>query len=119
LIEPLREELGRSYRAECFDALSSCFCPDSASVLLKYPCPNYSVPTKGADGEGDPDAWISVGSLDHPEDWPMTKHASWGKSIHVFIDTKIPWYEINDGLPQRESDVLAEAARAYVARTSQ
>lgn len=69
--------------------------------------------------EGDPDAWISVGSLDHPEDWPMTKHASWGQSIHVFIDTKIPWYEISDGLPQRESDVLSEAARACVARTSQ
>ena len=68
---------------------------------------------------GDPDAWMSVGSLDHPEDWPMTKHASWGPSIHVFIDTKIPWYEISDGLPQRELDVLAEAAKAYIARTSQ
>jgi hypothetical protein len=69
--------------------------------------------------EGDPDAWISVGSLDHPEDWPMTKHASWGQSMHVFIDTKIPWYVISDGLPQRESDVLSEAARAYAAKTSQ
>jgi hypothetical protein len=39
--------------------------------------------------------------------------------MHVFIDTKIPWYEISDGLPQRESDVLSEAARGYAARTSQ
>src|SRR5262245_6943716 len=69
--------------------------------------------------EGDPDTWISVGSLDHPEDWPMTTRASWGQSMHVFIDTKIPWYEISDGPPQRESDVLSEAARAYVARSSQ
>ena len=42
----------------------------------------------------------------------MTKHASWGQTTHVFIDTKIPWYEISDGLPQRESDVLSEAAKA-------
>jgi hypothetical protein len=27
-------------------ALSSRFCPDSASALLKYPCQNYSVPTQ-------------------------------------------------------------------------
>jgi hypothetical protein len=52
---------------------------------------------------GNPDVWIYVGSLDHPEDWPMTKDASWGLTEHVYVDEKIPWYEISDGLPQRTS----------------
>ena len=71
--------------------------------------------------EGNPDFFISVGSLDHPEDWAMTKDALWGQTIHVYVDSKIGWYAINDGLPQRtsKSDApLAEAAKAYVAGTS-
>jgi hypothetical protein len=50
-----------------------------------------------------PDVWIKIGSLDHPEDWPMTKDASWGRSSHIHVDTKVPWYEISDDLPQRVS----------------
>jgi hypothetical protein len=70
--------------------------------------------------EGNTDVWISVGSLDYPEDWPLTKDASWGQSTHSYIDSKVPWYEINDGLPQRTSKSAAqlEAAKAYVASTS-
>jgi hypothetical protein len=70
--------------------------------------------------EGDPAIWIMIGSLDHPEDWPMTKGATWGPSEHCYADTKIPWHEISDGLPQRPSEaaVLLKAAKAYVARTS-
>ncbi len=65
---------------------------------------------------GNPDVWIYVGSLDRPEDWPMTKDASWGLSEHVYVDEKIPWYEIGDGLPQRTSasKTLLPAAQAYV-----
>jgi hypothetical protein len=48
-----------------------------------------------------PDVWIKIGSLDHPEDWPMTKDASWGRSTHWCADTKVSWHEITDGLPQR------------------
>src|SRR5690242_8017411 len=33
------------------------------------------------DGGGDP--WIALGSLDHPEDWPMTPEATWGASVHT------------------------------------
>ena len=47
-----------------------------------------------------PDVWIKIGSLDHPEDWPMTRAASWGPSVHWHTDTKVPWHEINDPLSQ-------------------
>jgi hypothetical protein len=50
------------------------------------------------------DVWIKIGSLDYPEDWPMTKDASWGRSRHWFVDFRIPWEEISDGLPQLTSD---------------
>jgi hypothetical protein len=69
--------------------------------------------------EGNPTVWILMGSLDHPQDWPMTKGATWGPSAHWYTDTKIPWYEISDGLPVRpnESAVLRKAAEEYVARS--
>lgn len=80
-----------------------CFCADCGTPVAYF----YA---------GNPDVWIYVGSLDHPEDWPMTKDASWGLSEHVYIDEKIPWYEIGDGLPQRTSTskTLLSAAQAYV-----
>ena len=69
--------------------------------------------------EGNPRVWIKIGSLDHPEDWPMTKDAPWGRSAHAHTDTKVPWYEISDGLPQSTNAwEEAEAAKGYVARTS-
>ena len=65
---------------------------------------------------GNPDVWIYIGSLDHPQDWPMTKDASWGPTEHVYVDEKIPWYEIGDGLPQLTSarKLLLSAAKAHV-----
>ena len=48
---------------------------------------------------------IMVGSLDHPEDWPPT----WE---HSGIESKVPWYEIGDDLPQtttEESEFLQKA----------
>jgi hypothetical protein len=54
--------------------------------------------------EGNPDAWVVIGSLDHPENWPLTKDASWGQIAHVHVDAKVPWYVIHDGLPQRTSE---------------
>jgi hypothetical protein len=38
-----------------------------------------------------------VGTLDHPEDWPPT----WE---HSGIESKVPWYEICDDLPQTRTD---------------
>jgi hypothetical protein len=66
---------------------------------------------------GNPHVWIKIGSLDHPEDWPMTKDAVWGHPVHANIDTKVPWYEIRDGLPQsRGAWAEVSAAMDYVAR---
>ena len=73
-------------------------------------CANCGAPVAFfADGVAD--VWIKVGSLDHPEDWPMTKDASWGRSAHWHTDTRIPWYEIRDGLPQptKTLDALLKA----------
>jgi hypothetical protein len=80
-----------------------CFCADCGTPVAYF----YA---------GNSDVWIYVGSLDHPEEWPMTKEASWGPSEHVYVDEKIPWYEISDGLPQRTSasKTLLSAAVAYV-----
>jgi hypothetical protein len=64
--------------------------------------------------EGNPNAWILVGSLDHPQDWPLAKDASWGLSKHWFIEDKIPWYIVSDGLPQGSQPPSAAAALARV-----
>jgi hypothetical protein len=71
--------------------------------------------------DGNPDAWILFGSLDHPEDWPLTRDAAWGPTEHVYIESKVPWYQITDGLPQNqanESMVAQAAAIEYAARSS-
>ena len=83
-----------------------CFCADCGAPVAYF----YA---------GNPDVWIYVGSLDHPEDWPMTKDASWGPTDHVYVDEKIPWYEIGDGLPQRTSasKSLLTAAQTHVHST--
>jgi hypothetical protein len=85
-----------------------CFCADCGAPVAYF----YA---------GNPDVWIYVGSLDHPEDWPMTKDASWGPTEHVYVDEKIAWYEIDDGLPQRTSasKMLLSAAQAYVSSLRQ
>ena len=48
-----------------------------------------------------PDTWVSIGSLDHPEDWPLTKQATWGQTTHVLADTKISWYRHRRRWPAR------------------
>lgn len=67
--------------------------------------------------DGNGDFWVAIGSLDHPEDWPLTKAAPWGPSTHGMVDFKVPWHVINDGLPQRTSEnaVLLEQAKAELA----
>ena len=63
----------------------------------------------------DPDGIVFIGTLDHPEDWPQEKH--------VGIESKVSWYVINDGLPQRRTDVSqhvedVKAQEFYSARES-
>ena len=69
--------------------------------------------------DGVADVWIYVGSLDHPEDWPLVRHASWGQSAHWRTDTKIPWYEISDDLPQLTSSLeeLLKGGKEHLAGT--
>ena len=54
--------------------------------------------------EVDPIVSVGIGSFDHPEDWPMTKDASWGRSQHIYVGSKVAWNAITDGLPQRETE---------------
>jgi hypothetical protein len=63
--------------------------------------------------EGNPNVWILIGSLDYPEDWPLIKDASWGPSGHWYIESKVPWFDINDGLPQHSEAPGAVAAQRY------
>jgi hypothetical protein len=68
------------------------FCPECGSPI-SFQYDNSSGPA------------IMVGTLDHPEDWPPT----WE---HSGIESKVPWYEISDDLPQtktEESGFLIEA----------
>jgi hypothetical protein len=80
------------------------FCADCGSPVAFF-----------ADGVAD--VWIKVGSLDHPEDWPLTKDAVWGPSAHWHTDTKIPWYEISDGLSQPTSPLegLLKVGKEHIA----
>ncbi len=63
----------------------------------------------------DPEPIANIGTLDHPEDWPQESH--------VGIESKVPWYVISDGLPQRRTDVskhvqAAKAQEFYSTRES-
>ena len=64
--------------------------------------------------DGNPDLWVTLGSLDHPEDWPMTPDAAWGPSRHVETESMLPWYAPGDGLPLAPDglEALTQAARS-------
>jgi hypothetical protein len=41
---------------------------------------------------------VTVGSLDDPDEVEP--------SVHIFVDTKLPWYKVNEQLPRfREAEV--------------
>ena len=90
-----------SYRSSGFGERG--FCADCGSGLtFRY--------------DGNPDVWVTVGSLDHPEHWPLTPDADWGPSRHVETDSRVPWHLPADGLPQAPGDALAalkDAARRH------
>ena len=62
--------------------------------------------------DGNPDLWVLFGSLDRPNDWPLTRDGDWGSLAHVAIETKVAWYEIADGLPQKSSEAIVTRAAA-------
>ena len=45
----------------------------------------------------DPAIVILIGSLDHPDDWPLTQDGWWG---HAYVDEKVSWHVISDDMPQ-------------------
>ncbi len=45
----------------------------------------------------DPEIVILIGSLDHPDDWPLTQDGWWG---HAYVDEKVSWHVISDDMPQ-------------------
>ncbi len=61
----------------------------------------------------DPEPVVWIGTLEHPEDWPLERH--------VGIENKVPWHVIGDDLPQRKTNVSkhvedAKAQEFYSAR---
>jgi hypothetical protein len=66
-------------------------------------CPSCGSPLVFA-YEGSPEVWVAIGSLDHPEDWPLVKDAQWGKISHYHVERKVPWLKIEDGLDQRSTE---------------
>jgi hypothetical protein len=68
-----------------------------ATELGRYAfCRNCGSTIYGA-YDGSPSLYVYLGGLDNPDDWPFDAE---GWSGHVFVDDKVSWYEINDGLPQ-------------------
>ena len=71
-------------------------------------CGNCSSIIFGAYDES-PSIYVYLGSLDNPDDWPVIEE--W--SGHVFVDDKVSWYEIKDGLPQHSASVgYSDTAKA-------
>ncbi|MFO1071764.1 MAG: GFA family protein [Geminicoccaceae bacterium] len=64
---------------------------------------------------GNPATWVLIGSLDHPEDWPLTGDATWGRSAHWYVETKVPWHKLDDGLPLHGEAPGAAAAQRHAA----
>jgi hypothetical protein len=64
--------------------------------------------------DGDDEVWVLLGSLDHPEAWPLTSAAAWGPVVHTQIDSKIPWHVPEPSLPQWTSREAKFQERALI-----
>lgn len=78
----------------------------SSEVARRAFCSICGSPLVFVYDNADADFWLTIGSLDHPEDWPMTKAATWGPTVHTLVDRKVSWQEIDDGLAQRTSQTM-------------
>jgi hypothetical protein len=63
--------------------------------------------------EGNRNVIGMLGTLDRLQDWPMTKDAGWGPSIHCYVATKVFWYAFDGGLPQNWEVPGASAAQSH------
>lgn len=72
----------------------------SSEVARRGFCAACGSPMVFVFDQTDADYWVGIGSLDHPEDWPLTRSAAWGPVVHGHVDRKIAWQQIDDGLPQ-------------------
>lgn len=73
-----------------------------ASELGHYAfCKNCGSTIYGA-YEGSPSLYVYLGGVDDPDAWPFDAE---GWSGHVFVDDKVSWYQIRDGLPQHAASV--------------
>ena len=87
----------------------------SSEVARRGFCATCGSPMVFVYDAAEADYWITVGSLDHPEDWPLTKAGAWGPTVHGYVDLKVPWQKINDGLPQRTTHTVLHRREAEAA----
>ncbi len=64
------------------EGIARVFCSRCGSNLAAWP------------SDPSPQAWVAMGTLD--DDLGVKP------SVHMFVGSKAPWFEITDGLPQRE-----------------
>ena len=88
----------------------------SSSIARRTFCVACGSPLTFAYDNGA-DLWVTLGSLDYPEEWPMTPKAAWGATVHTQAATRIPWYAIDDGLPQLTVAIHRLSAEAALRST--
>ncbi len=72
----------------------------SSSVAKRGFCRDCGTPLSFAYDRSDRFS-VTVGSLDHPEDYPIERHFG--------VESKMPWLKLGDGLPEEETgDVEAD-----------
>ena len=57
--------------------------------------------------KGSDRVFASIGSLDHPEDWPPSNHFG--------VESQIPWLTIHDDLPRMRTEESPEVVAAWAA----
>ncbi len=68
----------------------------SSAWLERGFCANCGTPVCDRYLKGSDRVYASIGSLDHPEDWPPSAH--WG------IESQVPWLVIHDDLPRMRTE---------------
>ena len=79
---------GEPVRYATTAALSYLFCSNCGSSI-------------GSEYVGDENIIVTIGTLDHPEDWPLNQEGWFG---HVYVANKIPWEIIGDNLPKHDQE---------------
>ena len=80
----------------------------SSVVLERGFCANCGTQVCDHYLKGSDHMFATIGSLDHPEDWPPNEH--------VGIESQVPWLDIHDDLPRvrcQDSPDIVEAWAAF------